>query len=146
MFKYDHLFSSTKEICQHITGSRNYKPEEDPKKAKALRIFQTRRQQTWLITTHKRLYCLLENRDEDKVNVNFSIRKSKLVGPEDKIIVDLETSETSPPKRKTGLVKIGKHKNWLYTKKLFEHKSIEDSIKELVLVMGSIKKKDEVKK
>ena len=55
-------FASPEEIKEFIRRSKNFdKSKEDPSTAHPLLIFKTSKQQTWLVATPERLYCVLDD-------------------------------------------------------------------------------------
>jgi hypothetical protein len=123
-------FKTEPEVIQIITSSKKYEPsKESIADAEAKLIFQTSKQQTWLVFTNEKLYCILDDISKGTTKVNWAIPKKDIV-KEGKITIKLSSRDKSS---KTGLVDIGtNHKNWLFSKCLFTEKSIEESIKELI--------------
>ena len=129
-------FMSKSEITSFIRKSKHFDAQkEDPKDAGALLIFQTSKQQTWIVSTSERLYCILDDIRKDNPNINWSMPKDAILKG-NRMTLDITTREKSD---KTGLVDIGsKHRNWLFTKWLFENTKIEDRIQDLIYrKMGS---------
>jgi hypothetical protein len=125
------FFRTEDEVRLSIKKSKNYEGE-DPSTAQYLIIFKTSKQRTYLVVTTKRLYCIIDDSRKDAPHINWSMEKSSLKDNGQIIINISERDKTE----KTGLVDIGpKHKNWLFTKKLFEDKDIVSSIKDLILAM-----------
>lgn len=81
-----------------------------------LLIFKTTTQQTWLVSTSKRLFCLL---DEDETRNN-----GELIMWQMPIKDSRKNIQTDPHKKYSGLVSIGERKNWLYSTSLFPDPSI----------------------
>jgi len=123
-------FETDEGIRQFITRSRNFDPNtEDPSEAELLLIFQTSNQQTWLVATRERLYCILDDIRKDQPHINWSMPKGQLV-TDNKVTVEIVTKER---RKRSGLVDISsKHENWLYTKHLFSESGIEDQIRNLI--------------
>ncbi len=132
-FDYDSEFISESEIKNYIKNSINFKADlENPDDSEALSIFQTVKQKTWLVSTNRRLYCILDDIRKEKPHINWSIQKSDLVDGS-KIIIDLITHETRKKYKTIGCVDIGQnHKNWLYSKPMFKDQDIVESIKMLI--------------
>ena len=95
--------------------------QESADSAQSLIIFQTSGQQTWLMSSNKRLYCILDDVRRPRPRVQWSLPKSKV-----KI-------RTRPKTEKTGLVDFDpRRRSWLFSERLFEEKSIADSITALL--------------
>ena len=114
-------------IRRLIRKSTKYKKEKEPvDKCQTLLIFQTSKQHTWLIASSRRLYCVLDDFRRPKPRYRWSMSTKKLKKGDYKI-------ETRSHTSRTGLVDIGpKHTDWLYSKRLFGSRSIEDLIMDLV--------------
>lgn len=123
-------FKTKDEIIEFVKNSKNY----DPKKeflhdSEALLIFQTSNQQTWLVSTKERLYCILDDIRKDEPNINWSIPKGRLVS-KGGVNIEIRAGNKS---EKTGLLDIGTdHRNWLFSKDLFEQVDISNSIRSLI--------------
>ena len=127
MFDYRSEFHSESEVKNCIKKSKKYEGE-DPKEAKLLNFFITSRQITYLVLTDKAIYCILDNSKEEPLHLNWSESIDLFSDPKniDKIVV---TKDETPI---TGLVDFGSHSNWYYTKYLFEKKSIQQMLKEII--------------
>ncbi|MCH8218145.1 MAG: hypothetical protein IH892_15415 [Planctomycetes bacterium] len=95
-------------------------PSDDQVSAAAgsipLKLFETRKQTTWLKITGKGLECHLDERRPGKTGGH------KWTVPKDEMRRVLSSSDyyVNPTlKINSGLVSIGTHRNWLYSKKLF---------------------------
>ena len=123
-------FMSKSEITSFISKSKHFDAQkEDSKDAGTLLIFQTSKQQTWLVSTNERLYCILDDIRKSNLHINWSMSKAMIVTG-DAVTLKVETRDKTD---KTGFVSISpKHKDWLYTKRLFENTKIENSIHNLV--------------
>ncbi len=75
----------------------------------ALLIFQTKKQQTWLISTNRQLFCILD--DEDTRRSRKLIQWRISLDEAEPIIVRFYKPDV-------GLINIGKHENWLYSVRL----------------------------
>ncbi len=112
-----------------IKRSKNFTSDESPDKAKSLLIFQTSKQQTWLVSTSKRLYCILDDIRKRSPKIQWSTAKESFGSGANYIAAISTRTKTE----KTGLVDIGPmHKNWLYTKAFFNKVSIEKEIDALL--------------
>ena len=114
-------FVEASKQCDEATGGR-----EAPE---ALLLFQTSRQQTWLVTTSQRLYCVLDDKRKNEPELRWVMNKDELVTG-DALKVALETHDHS---ENSGLVDIGpNHKDWFFTKSLFADEPVEAKIHDLV--------------
>ncbi len=120
-------FYSMNDIINFVRNSKNYS-DDNLKKAEALKIFLTSKQKIWLISTNKRMYCILDDNRKDEPKVKWSIPKSVMLsGNETSIeIKSRDYSENS------GLLSIGENKGWLYSKKLFKGSDIKKEIENLI--------------
>lgn len=117
------------EIIAAIRESPDFDPrKEDIADAEALLIFQTSKQQTWLVATRTRLYCVLDDLRRSFRPVRWSLGAERLTRNG---LLTVEISER-PNTERTGLLDIGERRSWLYSKKLFTNKSIEDEVKDLI--------------
>lgn len=125
-------FESKTEIAERIRESKNFdKKTEDPKKARTLLFFKTRRQQTWLVATPRRLYCLLDDVRKLEPHINWSMRRSKVIDDNGKLKIKLRTEPSAS--KKSRVVDLGtNHRGWFYTPALFEPSSIEKAIRKLI--------------
>lgn len=131
MLGYRDFYSEDK-IIDYIKNSKNYNPDKDNLQvAKALKVFQTSKQQTWLVATNERAYYILDDNKKDKPQLfTWSLPKKDItVG--NRVSLEIKTGKKS---EKTGLVRIGpRHENWFYSKRLFpEEKHIVESIHKLI--------------
>ena len=124
-------FRSEEDIRNLIKRSKNYNSSEElPEHAKSLLFFQISKQQTWLVSTSIRLYCILDDIRKPAPKLQWSVAKKTLMSDSNNIF----TISTRPKTEKTGLVDIGpQHKNWLYTKSFFHSISIEKQIRNLLI-------------
>lgn len=117
-------------IKQFITHSKNFDASKEvPADADALLMFETSKQKTWLVSTHERMYCILDDTRKDKPHINWSMARNRLVDGNN-VTINVNAREKS---KKTGLVDISdQHKDWLYTKQLFSDESVVDAITGLI--------------
>jgi hypothetical protein len=102
-----------------LRGAENYKH------ARALLIFSTSKQQTWLIRTNERLYLVLDDRRKDDPKMQWSVLLAESRNFEIKTKPDYT--------RRSGLVDFDpRHRDWLYTKRLFQEDDITIAIKRLI--------------
>lgn len=123
-------FESVESIKNFIKNSKNYdSSKESPEKSNSLLIFNTSSQQTWLIATEMRLYCILDDLRKPTLHINWSINRDQII-QNNKIIIDLNTRDKT---ENTGLLDIGKyHNKWLFSKKLFLRESIITMLKTML--------------
>jgi len=124
---------SEAEILEIIRQSEDFDPQvEDIDNAEALLIFQTSEQQTWLVATNRRLYCVLDDLPKSFTRVQWSTPAEKLV-ENGAVTVPISTDEWERGRaHKIGLVNIGEKRHWLYSKKLFTIDTIEEKIENLI--------------
>lgn len=129
-------FKSPKEIIDVVKSSGKH-DSEDFDNAEPLLIFQTSTQQTWLVATDAALYCVLDdlNRASTRVQWTTSAADFKKVGEQ------LAISARDKNDR-VGLLQIGSHKNWFYSKKLFSGENVVDLLYKLVTRKMASAKKD----
>jgi len=123
-------FAEKSDIIEFVKNSKDYGPEkEDLSKADALLIFQTSKQQTWLVSSSERLYCILDDLREDKPHINWSMPKETIISL-GKINLPIKSRDETI---NSGLVDIGpRHTNWYFSKRLFSKVPIEKSIYDLM--------------
>ncbi len=123
-------FYSKNGIIKFVKNSKNYDSDkEDLDQADALKIFETSKQRTWLVSTNKRLYNILDDNRKNKPHINWSIPKRNII-TDNKISLDIITHDYS---EKSGLVDIGsKHEGWFYSKNLFNKSNIKKEIQNLI--------------
>lgn len=118
-------FYSENEIIQFVKNSKNYNPHKEIlEQAKALKIFQTSKQQTWLVSTNERLYNILDDNRESEPHINWSNSREEI---ESYFVIT-----TRSHKKNFGLVNIASHKNWIYSYDLFKDSDIRKEIIDLV--------------
>jgi hypothetical protein len=116
-------------------------PEYDAKReniedARALLIFATSKQQTWLVATSVKLYCVLDDLRDKAPVVWWHLLYE--IGPEGSVslftdereVVYIHAAERSP---ESGVIIFGPYKEWLYSLKLFTSMPIEESICRLLI-------------
>jgi len=121
-------FKSRKEIID-VVKSFAGNGGEDFDDAETLLIFQTSTQQTWLVATNQRLYCVLDDLNKSFTRVQWATTSTELRKVGDKF------SEISVRDKndRVGLLQIGKHKNWLYSKNLFTGENVANLLSNLVM-------------
>ena len=97
--------------------------------AKALPIFKTSKQQTWLVATNKRLICVLEDIPRSFTRVQWAMTLDTIMSPIGEFLIPIRTRQGSDG---TNRLDVGSRQGWLYSKRLFEGKTIEDSIRDLL--------------
>lgn len=123
-------FYTVAQIRDVITQSLNYSSHDGtaPAAARALLLFQTSTQQTWLVRTERRLYCILDDRRKSSPHINWSMATADIVA-DGKLELEVSFDERSPVSSKSGLVHFGpKHRNWLYSKKLFASEPVAEQL------------------
>ena len=127
-FDMESDFRTEEEVRNKIRDSRDYK-NEDPKDASLLLIFSTSKQKTWLVSTKEQLYCILDDWRKADPHIIWSIGKDKLI-KDGEIIINIMIKDY---KKNTGVVNIGERpKGLLYSKNLFNTRSIDESVKDLI--------------
>jgi len=113
----------TKEGVRKVVGSSEL-TESGEKVNQDLLIFSTRKQRTWLVSTDKKLFCLL---DDDSTRTSGRIIQWVLKKEDAKPI------EASKYKWTVGLLSVGLRKNWLYSTRLFSKpEDLQKKVAELV--------------
>jgi hypothetical protein len=127
-------FRTVEEIKQSIRQSKNHKLDQsDPAGALPLLIYQTRLQQTWLIKTSKRLYCVLDDIRKPEPHVNWSMDMSEVLDDTGGVKLEIRTQQPASGQT-SGKVDFGpKHKDWLFSTKLFTVRSVEEEIRTFLL-------------
>jgi hypothetical protein len=122
-------FKSAEEIVDVVTRYRSFDQSvEDASHAEALLIFHTSKQQTWLVATNQRLYCVLDDLPGAFTKVQWSMQKSSLTR-DGNVAVPISHRDRTD---KTGLLDLGERRGWLFSKRLFERESIEDRVRRLI--------------
>jgi hypothetical protein len=122
-------FKSAVQVVDVVQQSKNFDcSQEDLTKAEALLIFQTSKQQTWLVATRVRLYCVLDDLGKSFTRVQWSTSRNKLIA-DGKIGARIVTRNKT---ERTGLLDIGEHRGWLFSKRLFTDETIESRITNLI--------------
>ncbi|VVB85172.1 Pentapeptide repeats (8 copies) [uncultured archaeon] len=122
-------YLSKDEIIEFVKNSKNYdSSREKLAETAVLLIFQTTKQQTWLVSTNEKLYCILDDNRENKPYIDWSIPKRVLIEGKS-LSKEIKIREHSDD---IGIVDIGPKKDWFYSKKLFKNSDIKTSIIHLV--------------
>jgi len=123
-------FHTENEVKEFIKNSKNFdSSKESTPDSDALIIFETSKQKTWLVTTKERLYCILDDNRTQTMNINWSISRNTLISDKE-VKLNINTKDRN---QAIGLVDIGdQHKDWLYSKSLFEDRDISIQIKSLI--------------
>lgn len=130
LFFGDRDFLSPKEIEKIIVKSKNFSGSNELENTDSLLIFETSKQRTWLVASPKRLYCILDDIREVEPNINWSMKKDKLI-QNNILAIELKIKDKS---NKTGLIDFGPtHKNWLYSKKLFSKIGIVQTVNQFIM-------------
>jgi hypothetical protein len=115
-------FLGRDEVKNLITTSVNYQ-NEDPGQARPLLIFKTFNQQTWLIATDRRIYCVLDDRRKAAARMQWSMAISGARAAQ---------IRRKDYRGRTGLLDIGEKKNWLYSEDLFREIDVVEAVKKLI--------------
>ncbi|HHQ4500730.1 TPA: hypothetical protein ACSP71_004413 [Aeromonas hydrophila] len=95
---------------------------------KLLNIFKTSKQRTYLAVKGGFVFCILDDAREPEPKVVWVAPKTSFI--QDGKLVSINKRDKT---ENTGLIDLGKqHKDWLYTKKLFDDSSIEEQLKKLL--------------
>ena len=123
-------FASESDIKKTIRKSKNFdEAKESPIQSAALLLFATSRQQTWLVCTPERLYCILDDLKNPRPKVNWSMKREDIVS-EGKVTVSLRAHSRT---EKTGSVDISQlHQRWLFSHKLFKDGDVVEKIRLLI--------------
>jgi hypothetical protein len=123
-------FKTSDEIIETVRQHRDFDPQhENLDSAEAILIFQTSKQQTWLVATNLRLYCVLDDLEKSSTRVQWSIPIEKIADKNGQLKINVQTRDKT---ERTGLLDIGERRNWLFSKKLFASDPIERKIGDLV--------------
>ena len=115
------VFLKKEKIKEGITNSISYSLSENIQDAKTLLLLETSKQKTWLVSTNKRLYCILDDIRKDKLNINWSMDKSKIISNGGQIILNLKIDENYSNEYGNVWFNDSK-KGWFYSKKFFSSK------------------------
>jgi hypothetical protein len=122
-------FKTTNEVIKLISTSPKYgSAQQGFSDANALLIFQASKQQTWLVATRSRLYCVLDDVERNFTRIQWRISKEQLIADKTFTLSIITHDNTE----RIGTVDIGERKGWLYSKKLFASEPITESIKRLI--------------
>jgi hypothetical protein len=121
-------FKSRDEIVDVLRNSGTA-TGDDLASAETLLIFQTSSQQTWLVATNRALYCVLDDLNKNSTNVQWAVSSADLhrVGDHLAEVSALDKND------RVGLLNVGKHTNWLYSKKLFANDNVVNRLSRMVL-------------
>src|SRR5438270_12682810 len=102
-------FKTAEEIIAAVRNYKDFDTEvENITTAEALLIFQTSTQQTWLVATNARLYCVLDDINKSFTRAQWAIPKDQLVA-NGEVTASISTHDRSI---RTGLLDIGPRHNW----------------------------------
>lgn len=123
-------FWKEEKIRDIVAKSKNFNQiDESVERSRSLLIFETSKQRTWLVSTSHRLYCVLDDIRKDRPKLQWSMSKTE-IAPNSNYD---ESIKIKPETEKTGLVDIGtKHKNWLYSTRLFTSSGLDSDISNLL--------------
>lgn len=118
-------FWSKEEILGIVEKSALYDlGEESTESAEPILIFSTSKQQTWLIVTAARLYCVLDDIRRPQPDLQWVLQRDELVSG-GKLTARVHTKDKSD---RTGLLDVGPRQNWLYSKALFLERPLEERL------------------
>jgi len=118
------LFLTSHGVCELIEHS----PQTDPGEVVVgqVNIFRTKKQRTWLAATKTSLFCVL---DGDKTRERNRLIQWRMALEDVQPIRARERSEA----KLTGLLDIGRRRNWLYSRRLFpQPRALEKALEDLV--------------
>lgn len=123
-------FLTVPEIKAAIKDSKNYTLDgTSPESASALLFFQNSIQQTWLVRSEKRVYCILDDRRKPKEHVSWSMALREIVDETGKPKIRITATELETANDRSGYLNFGdRHNGWLYSKKLFASDKPEERI------------------
>ena len=117
------------------SGMKYVIPMDDFVNTHVLKIFQTVKQQTWLVSTKDYVFCLLDDIDVD-IEKDFQLIKWYV--PIQDIKNKIEFRESTNRPEKFGLIDFGpKHKDWYYSKPLLNGKEMAEKFVNNLIVSGS---------
>ena len=123
-------FKLPQEIIAKVAESPAFDPQlEDTASAEPLLIFQTSKQRTWLVATRARLYCVLDDLPRGFTRVQWSMDSPILV-KNGAVIVPIGTRDKT---ERTGLLDIGEHRGWLFSKALFTARPVTEELRQILL-------------
>lgn len=125
-------FSKLEDIKNYIASNYSLEPGENILTAEGIIIFQTSRQKTWLIASEKKLFCVLDDIENDSFEVRWQMSKTDLFQGRN---LNFEVKVNPNYSPTTGSVDLGNnHKEWLYSKKLYRSEAeLKNSISDLIL-------------
>jgi hypothetical protein len=96
-----------------------------------LLIFQTSKQQTWLVASPAYRACVLDDLNKGFTRLQWVIPADELI-KDDEVIAAIGTSERSTASNLTGLLHINDRRNWLFSKRLFTSQTIEAGVRDMI--------------
>jgi hypothetical protein len=115
-------FADRETILQLIATDKRYDPNrEQLDQLRELLIFATSSQQTWLVFSPLRVYCVLDNRELEKPTLRWSMPL------QDFLETPIKVRDHSAA---SGILDIGNRKDWLFSKRLFREKNIGEVVRE----------------
>jgi hypothetical protein len=126
-------FVEESEVRELIKDSRDYEGE-DPVSANTLLLLDTSKQHTWLVATDKRLYCILDDVRKERPRNQWSIPVNELKSATGEVLVPISSGE-SRQGRTSGLLHVGPRRNWLYSRRLFKYRTVEEEVTKLIDTM-----------
>jgi hypothetical protein len=121
-------FAGPREIRDAVRLRYEAKPD-DFADGELLLIFETSKQQTWLMATDRALYCVTERIDDEHADVRWRISKSEIIS-DGGFILPIRTEDKS---ESSGYVTFNGKRARLYSKRLFTDVPIERRVKSMLL-------------
>jgi hypothetical protein len=122
-------FKSADEIVRLINETVSHGSRKQIEHAETLLIFQTSRQQTWLVGTNQRLYNVLDDLNNGFTKVQWILPKGQLV-KNGRIDVKVATRTKTD---ETGLLDIGERQGSMFSKRLFDERDLVEKIQDMIL-------------
>lgn len=87
-------------------------------------LFKTKRQRTWLVTTDRRLFCIL---DDENTQASGRLIQWRI------LLEEANPISAIPHKPTVGLINIGERRNWLYSRRLHPStKGLENEVATMI--------------
>ena len=103
--------------------------------ASALLIFNTAKQQTWIVSCKGYVFCLL---DDMELDIKNDFQLIKWYSKKDEIVKVIKTRPSQRLSDKIGLVDFGeRHKNWYYSKRLLSNEEMAETFIKDTIISGS---------
>ena len=106
--------------------SRTVDPNEgiEPKDLRAMLIFVTEKQQTWLVASALTAYCVLDDRSREEPRILWTKRLA------DTLPVQIAEVQDRNWAAKAGVLRFGNaSKAWMYSKDLFAYEDVQHAVR-----------------